>query len=253
MSGSRTRDDGRNLKKLLIDGQQSHPDLRKLNSPWRLELSLCTGIARRVLLRHLLHLGGLSKEQVDVLKMVTELLILAMESTGFDGHKLTLWWLERDNDTQRGFTILKSQYSGKNPWIPMIKGSEHCAVFGLATPRCLQHDDIKTCRHMNPSQTWQSLENIILDTTLSPADSVLPSHLYLKDERYLIYKGADILRVSKPRLGGADPCVVHMNYVGSIVSRPQLVMRKSMRWKGGLEMVREKQGLSDPGQRATIL
>lgn len=289
MIGTQTRDDGRTLKKLVIEGYQAYPELRKLNSPWGLELSLCTGIARWVLLRHLLHgevleylalglpgdwekiativptiasktdaefkqfIPKLTKEQADVLKMATELLILAMESAGFDGHKLTLWWPESDKDTPRGLTMLNTQYSGKNPWIPIIKDSEHCAVFGLATPRCLQHDDIKTCPHTSPPQTWHDVENIILDTTLSPANSELPAYLYSKDERYLIYKGTDILWVSKPRVEGVDTCVVQMNYVASIVSRPQLVKRKLMERRGGLEMVREKQGLSDPGQGVIIL
>ncbi len=289
LTRTQTRDDGRNLKKLLIDSYQAHPDLRKLNSPWGLELSLYTVIARRVLLRHLFHgevleylelglLGGwqkistilpelanksdeefkqlirdLTEEQADALKMVTELLILAMESTGFDGHKLTLWWPEGDQDTPRGLTILKTQYSGKNPLIPMIKDSEHCAVFGLATPRCLQHDGVKTCRHKDPSQTWQNVDNIILDTNLSPADSELLTYLYSKDERYLIYKGIDILRVSKPRIEGVDTCGVQLNYVSSIVPPPKVAMRKLTGRKRGLESVRERQKWSDPDQGVIIL
>lgn len=162
-------------------------DLRILNCPWGLELSLCTGIARRVTLRSLLYgevlrylalslpgewnniallmtsLAEMTSDEFEkmlegeVLKntkkretlcKAVELFILAMESTGVqnDGHTLVLWWPERGVPAPRGLHITKAQYSGKNPWIPMIKDGEHCAVFGLATSRCLQHDDIKTCR-----------------------------------------------------------------------------------------------------------
>lgn len=128
-SRTQTKDDGRNLKKVLIDSYQASQDLRQLNSPWGLELSLCTGIARRVLLRHLMYgevleylelglpgkwsliadiapkvsnmsdadfetmLKSLTKKQSKVFKEATELLLIAMESTGVgdDGHSLTLW------------------------------------------------------------------------------------------------------------------------------------------------------------------
>jgi len=96
------------------------------------------------------------------------------------------------------------------------------------------------------------MENIILDTKLSPAESELSSYPYSKDERYLIYQGRDILRVSNPRVG-VDACVVQMNFVPSIVERPKLVIGRLMRWKSGLEMVREKQDLKDSGQGVTIL
>jgi hypothetical protein len=55
VSVTQTRDDGRNLRRHLIDDYRSKKDLRILNCPWGLELSLCTGIARRVKLRSLLY------------------------------------------------------------------------------------------------------------------------------------------------------------------------------------------------------
>jgi hypothetical protein len=69
----------------------------------------------------------------------------------------------------------------------------------------------------------------------------------------LIYKGIDILRVSKPRIEGVATCVVQLNYVFSIVPPPKVVMRRLTGRKGGLESVRERQKWSDPGQGVIIL
>jgi hypothetical protein len=292
MSRSQTRDDGRNLKKVLIDGYQAFQDLRKLNSPWGIELSLCTGIARRVLLRHLMYgevleylelglpgewnliatiaatvseksdadfeqlLKDLTKEQSEVLKKATELLITVMESTGVcsDGHTLTLWWPERNAPAPRGIKILKTQYSGKNPWIAMIKDSEHCAVFGLATTRCLQHDDVKICRQTNLLlHSLSPVENIMLDTTLTPAESQFASLPYSKDSRYLLWKRTDILQVTRPRQDaqGAAADVVQLTYSSGRVLPPIVVNR--LKLMGKLENVKEKSGWSDPGQGVLIL
>lgn len=289
MSRSLTKDDGRNLKGLLIDRYRQFPDLRKLNSPWGLELSLCTGIARRVLLRNLIYgealeylklglqieerseietivstiseisdnefaelLKNLTKPQDEALKKATELLLLVMESTGVgeDGHTLTLWWPESTASDPRGLKILKSQYSGTNPWIPMIKDSEHCAVFGLATARCLQHDDVKRCQQHDPLQTWKAVENIIFDTTLTPADSEFASFSYCKDSRYLLWKRRDILQVTRPRPDAEDAGsgAVHLRYSPGLW--PPIVLN---RLKGKLEKVKEKQGIGDPGQGVLIL
>ena len=289
---SQTKDDGRNLKRLLIDGYQASQDLRKLNSPWGLELSLCTGIARRVLLRHLMHgevlqylelglpgewnliativatvsqksdadfeqlLRDLTREQSEVLKKATELLITAMESTGVgsDGHTLILWWPERNAPAPRGIKIFKTQYSGKNPWIAMIKDSEHCAVFGLATTRCLQHDEVKICRHLDLLlHPLSPVENIILDTTLTPAESELASLPYSKDSRYLLWKRADILRVTRARQDaqGITADVVQLAYSPGRILPPIAVTR--LKLAGKLEHVKEKSGWNDPGQGVLIL
>jgi hypothetical protein len=281
---SQTKDDGRNKKQLMIDSWRASKDLQKLNSPWGLELSLCTGIARRVLLRNLMYgdalkylqvrlpgewkdikdvaesISGLSneqfekllqddlsKEQAEVLKKAVELLILAMEETGVekDGHTLKLWWPEPNESDTRGLRFTQAQYSGKNPWISMIKDSEHCAVFGMATTRCLQHDDIKVCRHpagANVVRTWQDVERIMLDTTLIPAEEYC-SLPYAKDERYLLWKKQGFLQVVRPMVG--DTTVVQLTYFPGWV-RPRIVMKK-------LNKVKEKQGLSDTGQVVLIL
>ncbi|KAK0508752.1 hypothetical protein JMJ35_009028 [Cladonia borealis] len=292
MSMSQARDDGRSLKKLLIDGFQASKSPRLLNSPWGLELSLCTGIARRVRLRHLVYgevlkylelglpgewhliadivaavseksdddfeqlLKDLTKEQSEVLTKATELLIIAMESTGVDsdGHTLTLWWPERNEPTPRGIKFLKTQYSGENPWIAMIKDSEHCAVFGLATTRCLQRDDVKICRHTDLDlHNLSPVQNIMLDTTLTPAESELSSLSYSKGSRYLLWEQTAILRVTRARqdVQSAAADVVRLTYSPGKTLPPIAVHR--LKLLGRLEKVKEKSGWSDPGQGVLIL
>jgi hypothetical protein len=45
---------GRSLKRLLLDNWRIMPDFRILEQPWGLQVSLCTGLARRVPLTHLI-------------------------------------------------------------------------------------------------------------------------------------------------------------------------------------------------------
>jgi hypothetical protein len=232
-SGSWKRDDGRNLKKVIIEEFLRKPDLRALNSPWGLELSLCTGIARRVQLRHLIYgevleyialgspgewsaietearrvsemtdeefeqlLRTMKKEERDVFLEAAKSLLIAMEATGVgsDGHTLTLWWPERNAPRPRAIQIVKSQYAGKVPWIAMIRDSSESAVFALATPRCLTHDTVKECRNATGTPLLQphtQLKDVVLDTTLTPAESALQSLPYKEHARYQLWKRTDV-------------------------------------------------------------
>lgn len=120
-------------------------DLRVLNRPCGLELSLCTGIARRLPLREFFYgdvleylrlglpgewtkiesivtnilgqseeefgdwLSTLTDSQTEVMQKATALLLLAMEYTGVE----TIWWHEKYEVTPRGLQIKKEQYSGR--------------------------------------------------------------------------------------------------------------------------------------------
>lgn len=136
----------------------------------------------------------------------------------------------------------------------MIKDSEHCAVFGLATTRCLPHDDVKTCRHTDlPPHTWSPVQNIMLDTTLTPVESESTSLPYSKDSRYLLWKRTDILQVTRPRQDaqGVATEVVQLTYSPGKL-RPHIVVNK-LKLMGKLEKVKEKGGWGDPGQGVLIL
>ncbi|KAH8798360.1 hypothetical protein F5884DRAFT_758810 [Xylogone sp. PMI_703] len=120
-----------------------------------------------------------------------------------DGHTLTLWWPESHEATPRGLKILKAQYAGEEPWTSIIKASETCAVFGLATPRCLEHHEIKTCRNSVPPGIYYELRNIMFKTHLISTSSELyatPLSYALGRRLVLCSPERDILTVTRVAL-----------------------------------------------------
>lgn len=281
---TQVKDDGRFQKSRMMEKCKS-PHI--LSKPWGLELSLCTGIARRVLLREFFYgevleflamelagewdeikdvagliakisdeefdkiIRNLTKPQAKVLRKATESLLLAMEYTQVedDGHTLTLWWPERHEATPRGLKFLKNQYSGEAPWTSMIKESETCAVFGLATHRCLKHHDIKTCRNSNPPAECNTPGNIMLSTSLISATTefmTLPLSCAL-GERLILWKRQDtVLQVTRAALPLQN--VVRLKFIPG--QRPLIVLKRMIeKW----QQVLEKQARSDRSQEVLVL
>ena len=285
VAGTQTKDDGRSLKVKIFQDWDRTTDLRVLNRLCGLEVSLCTGIARRLPLRELfygevleyLRLGlpgewakiqsivtdipGKSEEefgewlslltdlQTEVMQKATVLLLLAMEYTGVErgGHTLTLWWPEKHEATPRGLQIKKEQYSGKNPWIPMFQDPERCVIFGLATPRCLEHHGVKTCQNTTPPANCEAVKEVMLDTSLIPATPLINAAplSYELNKRYVLWHCRHILRVT--RASEATDNVVRLNFVPGT---PYIVMQRLIeKW----EKVKEKETLGDRGQDVLVL
>ena len=281
---TQVKDNGKFQKPRMME-KCKNPNI--LNKPWGLELSLCTGIARRVLLREFFYgevleylaieLAGewreieevagkiatvsdlefsaiikeLTKDQGKVMKKVTESLLLAMETTevGDDGHTLTLWWPERHEATPRGIKFHKDQYSGATPWITMIKESETCAVFGLATSRCLEHHDVKTCRNTVAPAVCSHLENIMLNTYLvSVATTMMSLPLsYIQGQRLQLYKRDDtILEVTRAAVPLQN--VVRVKFIPG--QWPMILLRRrTKKW----QEVLERQARCDQSQEVLVL
>lgn len=285
VTGTQTKDDGRSLKVKMFQDWDRTTDLRVLNRPCGLELSLCTGIARRLPLRELFYgevleylrlglpgewtkiqsivtdLPGQSEEefgewlskltdlQTEVVQKATVLLLLAMEYTGVerDGHTLTFWWPEKHVATPRGLQIKKEQYSGKNAWIPMFQDPEKCVIFGLATPRCLEHHKVKTCRNTTTLAKCEAVKDVMLDTSLIPATPMINNAplSYELNKRYVLWHCRHILRVT--RASEATDHVVRMSFVPGT---PYIVMQRLIeKW----EKVKEKETLGDKGQDVLVL
>lgn len=281
---AQVKDNGKFQKSRMMEKCKS-PHI--LSKPWGLELSLCTGIARRVLLREFFYgevleflameLAGewdeikdvagsiakssdaefdgiirkLTKPQAKVMRKAAESLLLTMEYTQVedDGHTLTLWWPERHEATPRGLKFLKNQYSGVAPWTSMIKESETCAVFGLATPRCLEHHDIKTCRNSIPPAVCCTPENIMLNTYLVSATTefmTLPLSCAL-GERLILWKRQDtVLEVTRAALPLQN--VVRVKFIPG--QRPLIILKRMIeKW----QQVLEKQARSDRSQEVLVL
>lgn len=285
LTRTQSKDDGRPLKVKMFEDWDKTMDLRILNRPCGLELSLCTGIARRVPLREFFYgevleflkfglpgewseiesiafsipgkseqefgqwLSGLTKAQTQVMQKATVLLLLAMEYTGVerDGHTLTLWWPERYEASPRGLQIVKTQYSGDKPWIPMFQDPETCVIFGLATARCLEHDDVKKCQNTTSPAEYKSVEKVMLNTALIPAQPMFGATplSYKLGQRYLLSHCRHILRVSKASASRCD--VVRLTF---IPGTPYIVMQRLIeKW----EKVKEKETVGDMGQDVLVL
>lgn len=283
--GTQTKDDGRSLKVKIFQDWDRTTDLRVLNRPCGLEISLCTGIARRLPLREFFYgevleylkygllgewtkiqsvvadipgqsedefaewLSKLTESQTEVMQKATVLLLLAMEYTGVErgGHTLTIWWPEKNEATPRGLQIKKEQYSGKNPWISMFQDAERCVIFGLATSRCLEHRGLKTCQNTTRPAKCEAVKEVMLDTSLVPAMPLINAAplSYELKKRYILWHCRHIVRVTRASETKDD--VVRLNFVPGT---PYVVMQRLFeRW----EKVKEKETLGDRGQDVLVL
>lgn len=285
VAGTQTKDDGLSLKMKIFQDWDRTKDLRVLNRPSGLELSLCTGIARRLPLRQLFHgevleylklglpgewtkiesivtdipgksanefgewLSRLTISQTEVMQKATVLLLLAMEYTGVErgGHTLTLWWPEKHEATPCGMQIKKEQYSGKNPWIPMFQDPERCVIFGLATPRCLEHHGVKMCQNTTLPAKCEAMKEVMLDTSLIPATPVINATplSYDLNKCYILWHCRHILRVT--RASGATNDTVRLSFIPGTPYR--IIQRLIKEW----EKVKEKETLGDSGQDVLVL
>lgn len=285
VAGTQTKDDGLSLKMKIFQDWDRTRDLRVLNRPCGLELSLCTSIARRLPLRQLFHgevleylklglpgewtkiesivtdipgksenefgewLSRLTISQIEVMQKATVLLLLAMEYTGVEmgGHTLTLWWPEKHEATPRGMQIKKEQYSGKNPWIPMFQDPERGVIFGLATPRCLEHHGVKMCQNTMSPAKCEAVKEVMLDTSLIPATPVINATplSYDLNKCYILWHCRHILRVT--RASGATNDTVRLSFIPGTPYR--IIQRLIKEW----EKVKEKETLGDSGQDVLVL
>ncbi|KAK5095563.1 hypothetical protein LTR70_003486 [Exophiala xenobiotica] len=204
------------------------PPLTILNEPWGLEFSLCTGVARRVPLRALLdttvitylqcRIPNLSlntdvierirqassdeaatkiyndvaktdEEQFKALQLAVKHLVGALQWSRLDATKknLLLWWPEPFRATDRGIKLDESWYN-KGSWIRILEDTETCAMFGLATSRCLEDSRTgRTCRNpsgLTASRVLSKKTEFILYTGIGPYEKqrALPVGEYLMIE-----------------------------------------------------------------------
>lgn len=178
----------------------SNINLPFLESDWGLQISYCTGVARRVSLFHLLAdvtpaliepllqkpsgwtalstvhnmIGALKNAdfamwhdalepelQADVVRII-QYVLLIFHDTGIDrsGENLVAIW-PRKNDPLRCFKIpCKSVTS----WARILTDSPDCATFAYVTSLCLETEDCK-CRKLRDAP-WHN-KSMILDTAIS--------------------------------------------------------------------------------------
>ncbi|OAL40002.1 hypothetical protein AYO20_00915 [Fonsecaea nubica] len=196
---------GRTLKKELLDRWNAFEDIRLFDLPWGLQLSLCTGVARRVRLRDLieepvirfidsLHVDGwtalkptaltglrsndflqwcdgLKDDERVCLRSVFSKLLKLFEHTGFDtsGNNFGVLWPEESNP----YLGIKISPVNSQLWYRMLKDSECCATFAIVTSLCLETSEHK-CQKKRELLWHQG--GTVLSTSVCPAlPSLLPA------------------------------------------------------------------------------
>jgi len=175
MLGVWKRIPSRTLKTVMMEIWRGEGSLRLLVGRWGLEISPCTGNARRVLLYSLLgHKGvisyidsclgqewggfradivaALASEKTEfetfyktvdgnqrdwALKALGKGLSI-LSQTGVDkkGKEITAWLPSHEGCVPTALTIT----ADRSPWVGMLRESESCAVFAATVPFCLQLD-----------------------------------------------------------------------------------------------------------------
>lgn len=174
-------------------------DLAFLNSMCGLQISLCTGVARRVALRQLLadvmvpfvesrlqkpqyweelkarqaiveNLSGPNIEtwfsrlpiplQTTVVQIIRSMLEL-LKDTGIDknGEELVIAWVRKDSP----YSCFKLRCEKTSLWARILADSPDCATFACITPLCLEIENYK-CRNIEAAP-WHNTSNL-LDTAV---------------------------------------------------------------------------------------
>jgi len=219
-----------NLKARVIDKWlgDKYCKLNALTSPWGLQVSLCTGAARRVPLKQLFddtlldftlqllgeeqnviiglirnlfnqptvedyteHIKTLSLEDRETIWHVLNATFHTLCHTGVDdGGRLRIWWPRGDT---RGFAI-------GGLWSKMLRDSQCCAVFAAVTPHCLTLPPNVICHQ--DTTPYDGVRIRLFETAVSAdytsANSVLTTNAIQLQESEKYRFGSGILRISVP-------------------------------------------------------
>ena len=257
---------GRTVKQQLIEQWCLLPNLRLLAVPWGLQISLCTGIAKRVSLRKLIedsmfahvetlkyeqwhrmlpgaraafqglidleaYIEGLSSdEKICLIAIITYILDL-LKHTGVDrkGEYLSILWPDALS-TSYG---VKIQCNEKNAWTRILQDSESSATFAAVTSTCFEGNN-HACRKM-VAPRWQDHGGLLStavchDLTTERAMAYTPSKLQLKDgQRYWVGKvGGDFWVIVREAKDGDMHLIVKCNRFPKMLSQ-KLVGRNVIR------------------------
>ena len=171
--------------------------LEDLEAYYGLEISLCTGVARRIPLRLLLAdilpvyvksdisqladiwegfgdelvsamrgadlstwVSALEPDHHESMIMLLSDLLIHLEGTGLDSErKLNVAWI-RPGQVQDCF---KLQCNDQNTWVRILEDTNHCATFACITTACLETNNLR-CRGAIPWQ-WHNVSEA-LDTEI---------------------------------------------------------------------------------------
>ena len=216
---------GRTVKQQMIEQWSLLPNLRLLVVPWGLQISLCTGIAKRVSLRKLIedstfahidtlkyeqwhkmmpgaqaafqgsidlkvYIEGLSSDDKICLIAIIAYILDLLKTTGVDrkGENLSVLWPDALS-TSYG---VKIKCNEKNAWTRILQDSESSATFAAVTSTCFESHN-HACRNM-VAPPWQDYGGFLStavchDLTAERAMAYTPYKLHLEDaQRYWVGK-----------------------------------------------------------------
>jgi hypothetical protein len=176
-------------------------DLAFLNSTCGLQISFCTGVARRVALRELLAdvmvpfvesrlqkpvhwedlktkhnivqnfrtdkleqwFNNLSLEMRGCAIQIVRSMLEVLKDTGINknGEELVIAWVRKESP----YSSLRLRCEKTSLWARILADSEDCATFACITLLCLQSEKHK-CRHLDAAP-WHNVSNL-LDTAVCP-------------------------------------------------------------------------------------
>ena len=216
---------GKTIKQQILEQWSLLPNLRNLVVPWGLQISLCTGIAKRVSLRKLIEdsmfahvdtlryeqwqrmlpnaraafqgtinltswLEGLSNDDKICLISIIGYILNLLKETGVDrkAEYLSVLWPDASHSSYG----VKIQCNDNNSWTRILQDSESCATFAAVTSTCLENSH-HSCRNM-AAASWEGHGGLLSTAvcqgfTMGRATGELSSPLWLEDgQRYWVGK-----------------------------------------------------------------
>jgi hypothetical protein len=274
---------GRTLKAVLLDDLQSKSYLvgHSLNNSWGVQVSFCTGVARRVPLRILMAdlipvfmttmsydkdmwetlnkgnraiealqsenvlewLRTLDQLQSEFLNKLMHDILRTLESTGVDeeGNELTVAWIYQ-HPPYRCFKV--SCNDKKNSWMRVLSDSGDCATFAYIVTRCLETSTIK-CR--GPSPYWHSTAPL-LETAVLRHDSrsTQPTSPLEHKKTYFFKKMDSLLQVTVERQSFAGPVSLYIS-PSSIPAKFRQRLYNLERMRNQVSRIKERKECSEMG------
>lgn len=199
VGGTQVKQPGVPLKRAFLDRWTNDGKLSQFEEPWGLQVSLCTGVARRVPIRallrddlmgyiHSLRIDGWSELQaaataamistenfrawsetltlpeLKCMQTVFSKTLTCLKDTGFDktGLSFAILW---PNDSDARFCV-KVPSEGDHEWCEMLKDTAWSATFAVATNRCIEAGSSHKCRQAKAAE-WCGAK--VLVTSMLPS------------------------------------------------------------------------------------
>jgi hypothetical protein len=290
-SATQSRLPGQSLKQIVL----ARPDeelLPFLQSSWGLQVSFCTGVARRVPLSELVadlmptfiesrfsvpHLWPYLKDKRDIIgtfrdgdiqtwfqkrsnksqDLILQLvrsILSTMQHTGIDreGKHFVVAWILKNQPIQC-FKI--PCHKKENYWAQMLADSRDCATFAYITPKCLVCDGVE-CR--GPSAKWTNmstrLETAVCRRQDSEGTSALEWHPWTlrHSDLYFIGESNSTLLVTVYKPSGIDRPRLHISW--SLMPQKIKCRINFKDWPKAVQgQLRERQTAATPAERVLVL